>query len=83
MMVKSAGTEPSARVRVTGGMISWADLIFVMERKHRDYITDKFPEEVADKTVICLRIPDEFELNNPDLIELLEEAVRPYIAIDK
>ena len=33
--VKSAGTEPRARIRVNEGHIGWADLIFVMEKKHR------------------------------------------------
>jgi len=31
---RSAGTEPGARVRVTAGLLGWADRIFVMERKH-------------------------------------------------
>jgi predicted protein tyrosine phosphatase len=29
--VKSAGTEPGARIRVNQGHIGWADMIFVME----------------------------------------------------
>ncbi|KAM3115490.1 hypothetical protein [Phormidesmis sp. 146-33] len=28
--VKSAGTEQGARIRVTEGLLGWADLIFVM-----------------------------------------------------
>ncbi|EPY08213.1 Protein-tyrosine phosphatase, low molecular weight [Paenibacillus alvei TS-15] len=32
--VRSAGTEEGARVKVTGGHIGWADIIFVMEKKH-------------------------------------------------
>jgi predicted protein tyrosine phosphatase len=75
LVVKSAGTEPSARVRVTPGLIGWAEVIFVMERKHRDILQERFPEEIDGKELICLRIPDEFELNDPVLIEMLEEAV--------
>jgi predicted protein tyrosine phosphatase len=78
---KSAGTEPGSRQRVTEGLLGWADLIFVMEAKHRDYLRDKFPEVIADKRVICLRIPDDFTYNDPDLIELLKSSLSPYIAV--
>ena len=66
---------------MTEGLLGWADLIFVMEAKHRDYLRDKFPEAIVDKQVICLRIPDEFTYNDPDLIELLKASLSPYIAV--
>lgn len=34
LFVKSAGTEPSAKIRINYKHILWADLIFVMEKKH-------------------------------------------------
>jgi predicted protein tyrosine phosphatase len=77
---KSAGTEPGARQRVTPGLIGWADLIFVMEAKHRDYLRDKFPDALSGKKVICLRIPDDFTFNDPDLIELLKANLSPHVA---
>ena len=46
--VKSAGTEPRARVRVNEGHIGWADVIFVMERKHADFLRQFFPEALAE-----------------------------------
>jgi predicted protein tyrosine phosphatase len=78
---KSAGTEPGSRQRVTEGLLGWADLIFVMETKHRDYLRDKFPEAVADKRVICLRIPDEYAYNDPGLIDLLKANLSPYVPV--
>ena len=78
---KSAGTEPGSRQRVTAGLLGWADLIFVMEAKHRDYVRDKFPEAIADKKVVCLRISDDYIYNDPDLIELLKSSLSPYIAV--
>ena len=30
----SAGTESNARVKVTPGLLGWADIIFCMEKKH-------------------------------------------------
>lgn len=78
---KSAGTEPSSRQRVTEGLLGWADWIFVMEAKHRDYIRDKFPEILERKRVVCLRIPDDFEYNDPDLIDLLKANLSPYLPV--
>ncbi len=78
---KSAGTEPGSRQRVTEGLIGWADLIFVMEAKHRDYLREKFPEAVAGKRVICLRIPGDFTYNDPELIDLLRMNLSPYIIV--
>ena len=31
---RSAGTETNSRVKVTPGLIGWADSIFCMEKKH-------------------------------------------------
>lgn len=80
-LAKSAGTEPGARQRVTEGLLGWADLIFVMEAKHRDYLREKFPDALPGKQVICLRIPDDFTYNDPELIELLQASLSPYIPV--
>jgi predicted protein tyrosine phosphatase len=55
---RSAGTEPSARIRVTAGHIGWADLVFVMEKKHFRRLQERFADEISGKQVICLNIPD-------------------------
>ena len=80
-LAKSAGTEPGARQRVTEGLLGWADLIFVMEARHRDYLRDKFPEALTGKRVSCLRIPDDFTYNDPELIDLLKAALSPYLPV--
>ena len=46
---KSAGTEPSARIRVNQGHIGWADIIFVMEKKHSEILQEKFGEALDGK----------------------------------
>ena len=76
---KSAGTDAGARQRVTEGLLGWADWIFVMETKHREYLQRKFPEALADKRLVCLRIPDEFAYNDPELIELLKMNLSPHV----
>ncbi len=80
-VAKSAGTEPGSRQRVTEGMIGWADLIFVMETRHRDYLRAKFPEAIAGRRIVCLRIPDDFTYNDPALIDLLKANLSPYIPV--
>ncbi len=79
--VKSAGTEPGARIRVTAGHLGWADLIFAMEKRHVDRLRDRFPEQLTDKQVICLHIPDDYEYMAPDLIELLKSKLSEYIEL--
>jgi len=67
-IVRSAGTENGARVKVTSGLIRWADLIYVMENKHLSRLQDKFREEIKDKQIINLHIPDEFKYMDEELI---------------
>jgi predicted protein tyrosine phosphatase len=80
-VAKSAGTDAGARQRVTEGLLGWADWIFVMETKHREYLQRKFPEALSDKRLVCLRIPDDFAYNDPELIELLKMNLSPHIPV--
>ena len=77
--VKSAGTEPSAKTRVSAQHISWAEIIFVMEKKHREKLKEKFPLEMQRKKVIVLDIEDEYQYMDEDLIEMIQLAVEPYL----
>jgi predicted protein tyrosine phosphatase len=77
--LRSVGTEEGARIRITPGHIGWADLIFVMEKRHRQRIERKFREEIASKTVICLYIPDDYEYMDEELIDRLRGGVAPHI----
>jgi predicted protein tyrosine phosphatase len=78
-IVKSAGTATGARIKVTENLIKWADLIFVMEYNHRDILRDKFDSIIDDKEIIVLGIPDEYNYMDPELIELLNISVLPYL----
>ena len=77
--VRSAGTENNARIKVTGGHIGWADIIFVMEKKHFRRIQEKFGEMLSDKKVIILDISDDYTFMDEELIEILESRVSEYI----
>jgi predicted protein tyrosine phosphatase len=73
--VRSAGTEEGARSRVTAGHLGWADIIFVMEKRHLHRLQKKFRQEISKKRVICLYIPDDYEYMEEALIDRLRGGV--------
>jgi predicted protein tyrosine phosphatase len=76
--VRSAGTEDSARIKVTAGQIGWADVIVVMEKRHKERLRQKYPQELVAKRCVCFFISDDYEFMDPSLIELLREKMREY-----
>jgi len=78
--VRSAGTESNARIKVTGGLLGWADLIFCMEKKHLRRIREKYPDILAGKEVRCLNIQDDYPFMDEELQELLKACVSEYIS---
>jgi predicted protein tyrosine phosphatase len=79
LSARSAGTEPSAQIRLTAKMIAWADIIFVMEKKHKQRILEKFELESRDKEIVILDIPDEYKFMDPELIEEIKAGVNSVI----
>ena len=79
-IARSAGTENNARVKVTSGMLGWADIIFCMEKKHIRRIREKYNDIVAEKKIVCLNIPDEYSYMDDDLCELLNSIVPEYFS---
>ena len=77
--VRSAGTSSSARIKVNEKLIEWADIIFVMEKRHRAIIQEKFTFCINDKEIIVLDITDDYQFMDEELIEILENAVKPYL----
>lgn len=74
---QSAGTSDKARIRVSQKMIDHADVIFVMERKHKDLLRQRF--DITGKQLIVLDIEDNYHFNDLELIEILKEALREYL----
>jgi predicted protein tyrosine phosphatase len=77
--VKSAGVDKDSTVLVTRGLLEWADLVFVMEKKQRNIIHRRFKDLYQEKRITCLYIPDDFDYMDLLLIDLLKEGVTPYI----
>ena len=79
--VRSAGTQPDARIVVTEGRLGWADLIFCMEKSHLRRLRLKYPDALAGKQVVTLHIPDDYEFMQPDLVDELRVKLSPYLEI--
>ena len=69
--VRSAGTEEGTRIKVTAGHLGWADIVVVMEKRHKERLRQKYSEAMADKSCICLFIPDDYEFMDSALVEVL------------
>ena len=78
---RSAGTSDSARVRVGARLLEWADQILVMERKHKDILRARFPDFRAASPIIVLDIPDEYQRDDPELVELLRQRLAEVLQI--
>jgi predicted protein tyrosine phosphatase len=74
--VRSAGTEEGARIKVTAGHLGWADVIVVMEKKHKERLRQKYADVMAEKNCVCFFISDDYEFMAADLIEWLREKMR-------
>lgn len=79
--VRSAGTQPGARIVVTEGLIGWADVIFAMEKSHISRMRQKFPDAMTGKRVVALHIPDDYEFMQPELVDELEAKVGEHLEI--
>ncbi len=71
----SAGLDTDAKIKVTKELIEWADLIFVMEKNHKNRLQKKFKQYLADKKVICLDIPDHYDYMDPELVKIFEDRI--------
>jgi len=81
-MARSAGTEPGARTRVNAGHLGWAEVVFVMEKKHAERLRAKFRDELRSKPLVNLRIPDDYQFQDAALVALLRERLHAYFGHD-
>jgi predicted protein tyrosine phosphatase len=77
--VKSAGTNNGARIKLELHHLLWADLIFVMENKHRDIIQEKFKNKIDKEKIIVLEIQDDYPFMDDELILSLQSAIEPFL----
>ena len=74
---RSAGTSNKARIKVNQKLIDWADVIFVMERKHNDLLKQR--HIITGKQLIVLNIKDLYPYGDAVLVEILKKALADYL----
>lgn len=79
---RSAGTSANARHKVSIEDIAWADVILVMEEKHKSRLTAEFTRLLSNKRVHVLDIPDEYKFMDPELVEMLEQSVPNVLGLE-
>ena len=75
----SAGLGNDADVPLSPEQLAWADIIFVMEKAHRNRLATRFKRHLNGKRVICLDIPDDYDYMQPELVALLKTKVGPFL----
>jgi predicted protein tyrosine phosphatase len=69
--VRSRGLSSKAKRVLVDGDVTWADVIFVMERRHRGMLLSRFDSLVDRGRLHVLDIPDEYRFLDPELVDQL------------
>jgi predicted protein tyrosine phosphatase len=77
--VRSAGTSSSARIKVNEKLLNWAEMIFVMEKHHKQWLNQRYSSLLNGKQIVVLEIPDEYQYMDTELVNMLEIALEPYL----
>lgn len=75
----SAGLSADADVVLSADQVEWADLIFVMEKRHRALLGRRFRTLLVKKRVVCLDIADDYGFMQAELMALLTRKVTPFL----
>lgn len=78
--VSSAGLNNDAEEPLTAELVEWADVIFVMERAHRNRLLKKFKGSLKARLIV-LGIPDDYKFMEEALIRLLKVRVTPHLPV--
>jgi predicted protein tyrosine phosphatase len=74
---RSAGTSSKARIKVNQKLLDWADLVFVMETKHKELLKQQFV--TTGKQLIVLNIDDNYKFGDAELIDILKSTLNGYL----
>lgn len=77
--VRSAGLNNDAEIPLGNDDVIWADIIFVMEQRHKTKLKKRFKAQLDKQKLICLGIPDDYEFMQAELIAILQQKVTPFI----
>lgn len=80
LQVRSAGLRAEAPRRVSEGDLTWADVVFVMEREHRSTLRQRFAG-LELPAIEVLDVPDDYEYMDAQLQEILRLTVDPELEV--
>jgi len=75
----SAGVDADAITPIDAELIEWAEIIFAMENSHRNKLRQRFGKLLDEKRLIVLRIRDDYDYMQPELVEILKVKVAPHL----
>jgi predicted protein tyrosine phosphatase len=78
-VARSAGMSDSARIKITPGLISWADKIFVLEKRHLAMLHRKYASDIDGKSIFNLNISDDYRYMDAELINILRSQLAEYL----
>ena len=62
--------------------VRWADVIMVMEEKHKSRLVAEFTRLLDHKPIHVLDIPDEYKFMDAELVEMLEQSVNSILGLE-
>lgn len=68
---RSAGTSPRAKKTVSPADIRWADIILVMEKKHKNRLKAQYDRLLQYKPIHILDIEDNYQFMDEELVKIL------------
>jgi predicted protein tyrosine phosphatase len=78
---RAAGTSSKAKRTVSVKDIQWAEVIFVMEEKHKNRLKAEFTKLLNCKDIQVLDIPDDYQYMDSELVEIMQQTVGSYLGI--
>ena len=79
LIVRSRGTSEKARNTVRADDLKWADIVMVMEEKHKQRLMAQYPGEMRFKELHVLDILDNYKFMDAELIGEITDAVEPIL----
>jgi len=75
-----AGLSNDADEHVSPEHLEWADMVVVMERRHKRILQQRFAPLLRDVPVRVLDVPDRFGFMDPVLVDLVTPRLRRLLA---
>ena len=60
----------------------WADIILVMEDKHKSRLLAQYRRVLENKSLHVLDIPDDYKFMDPELVDLIRQSVSAILGLD-